>query len=218
MQPHGRIWREAIIHNFANSAGSRPWASVTLDGAGNVYGTTLYNGPGETGSGVDFELSQISGKWQYKIIHNLNNGGGGGPFGGLIFDTAGNLYGTTYGEGSCAATVYELFPQTNGTWKETVLHKFTETDGCQIYGGLAIDSAGNIYGTTAGGGTDNAGTVFELSNSQGKWLRHTLYNFLGGSDGASSFAGVILDSSGDVYGTTYAGGSSGAGTVFEVIP
>lgn len=216
----GGTWIERIIHNFAGSSGSRPWAGVTLDAAGNVYGTTLYNGPGETGLGVVFELSPVfGGGWKYSIIHNFNSGGGGGPFGGVVFDSLGNLYGTTYGEASCESTVYKLAPNGGGKWTLSLLHEFNGTDGCQIYGGVTLDNAGNVYGVTNSGGTFDAGTVFELLlNAQGHWVRNTLYNFEGGTDGASSFAGVVLDSRGNIYGTTYSGGSSEAGTAFEVTP
>jgi uncharacterized repeat protein (TIGR03803 family) len=220
LTPHHSGWSERIIHSFANMKGSRPWAGVTVDAAGNVYGTTLYNGPGEGGSGTVFKLAPVAGKWKFSIIHDFNKGGGGGPFGGVILDLAGNLYGTTYGEGSCSATVYKLAPVVKGPWKLRVLHSFDGTDGCQIYGAVTMNSVGNLYGATYGGGANSDGTVFELTpDSKGHYVRRTLYNFKGGTDGADPlFMAVILDSSGSIYGTTYDGGTSALGTVFEVNP
>jgi len=218
--PHGGGWRAKLIHNFGGTHGARPWAGVTVDAAGNVYGTTLYDGPGEVGEGTVFKLAPTGGKWTFSIIHNFNKGGGGGPFGGLILDSSGNLYGTTYGEGSCQATVYKLTPVANDRWKLSVLHTFNGADGCQTYGPVTIDSAGNLYGATNSGGTNNAGTVFKLKlNAKGHYVRRTLYNFQGGTDGANPlFMGVVLDGSGNLYGTTVNGGASGLGAIFEVIP
>jgi uncharacterized repeat protein (TIGR03803 family) len=220
LTPHGGSWTAKILHNFGGTHGSRPWAGVTLDGAGNVYGTTLYDGPGEAGAGIVFKLARVGGKWNYSVIHDFNKGGGGGPFGGVVFDPAGNLYGTTYGEGSCLATVYKLAPVKKGPWKIRVLHKFTGGDGCQIYGPVTIDSTGNLYGATNAGGTNNAGTVFELTPSgKGHYVTQILYDFQGSPDGANPlFMGVVLDGGGNIYGTTFSGGTSGLGTVFEVAP
>ncbi len=218
--PKGGKWTRKIIHNFGGKSGSRPWAGVTLDAAGNVYGTALYDGPGEVGSGIVFKLAPVGKSWKFSVIYNLNKGGAGlgGPFGGVILDPAGNLYGTTYGEGSCLASVYKLVPSVKGPWTPSVLFTFNGADGCQTYGPVNIDSAGNLYGATASGGANNAGTVFELTQANGYAL-NTLYNFQGVPDGSfPEFMGVVLDASDNLYGTTYSGGAFGLGTVFEVIP
>jgi uncharacterized repeat protein (TIGR03803 family) len=218
--PKAGRWSRKIIHNFGGTSGARPWAGVTLDAAGNVYGTALYDGPGEVGSGIVFKLAPAGKGWKFSILYNLNKGGGGlgGPFGGVILDSAGNLFGTTYGEGSCLATVFQLAPTVKGPWKPSALFTFNGGNGCQTYGPVAIDSAGNLYGATASGGANNAGTVFELTKANGYAL-NTLYNFQGAPDGSfPEFMGVVLDANDNVYGTTYTGGAFGLGTVFEVSP
>ena len=164
----GGGWTETIIHNFdLGSDGGYPEAALTLDSAGNVYGT-LYS------SGV-FELTPTKGGWTEKILHGFNCNGNDGcaPYGGVIFDAAGNLYGTTeYGGiyGGCnggtekCGIAFELTPTAGGPWTETILHYFGKgNDGAQPYAGLILDAAGNLYGTTWGGGTGGYGTVFELT-------------------------------------------------------
>ncbi len=144
---------------------------------------------------------------------------------GLVRDASGNLYGTTTNGGTYdAGIVYELSPQPGGTWTETVLHNFDgsfdgSTDGYEPYAGLAIDSAGNLYGTTRGGGTSGQGTVFEMSSQVGgAWTETILYNF--GSfttDGIYPYSPVVLDSEGNLYGTTYEGGTGRNGTVYKLV-
>lgn len=152
------------------------------------------------------------------------------PYGGLISDPSGNLYGTTaeggvYGYG----TVFGLSPEAGGGWREKILHSFSDagTDGDQPLAGLVMDAGGNLYGTTSYGGDGTCiggcGTVFELLPSAGgTWTEETLHSFLdNGTDGDRPFyAPVIFDASGNLYGTTYAGGSSpsGGGAVFEITP
>jgi uncharacterized repeat protein (TIGR03803 family) len=222
LTPKAGRWTRKIIHNFGGKSGARPWAGVTLDAAGNVYGTALYDGPGEVGAGIVFKLAPVGKAWKFSIIYNLKKGGagGGGPFGGVIFDPTGNLYGTTYGEASCPATVFKLLPSVKGPWTPSVLFTFDGADGCQTYGPVAMDNAGNLYGVTASGGNNNsnAGTVFELTKANGYAL-NTLYNFQGSPDGSfPEFMGVVLDTGGNIYGTTYTGGAFGLGTIFEVSP
>ncbi len=172
---------------------------------------------------------------QEKILHTFNNNGTDGavPLAGLIFDAAGNLYGTTSrgGTGSCfysgsgCGTVFKLSPNGGGGWTEQVLHYFSNngTDGFQPLAGLIIDAAGNLYGTTATGGTHPGGTVFELTPAQGgNWTEKVLYNFCSQTnctDGAGPLAGLIFDAAGNLYGTTSAGGTyQDFGTVFELMP
>jgi uncharacterized repeat protein (TIGR03803 family) len=220
LTPKSGKWTRKIIHNFGGTSGARPWAGVSLDAAGNVYGTALYDGPGEVGAGIVFQLAPVGKAWKFSIIYNLNKGGAGvgGPFGGVIFDPAGNLYGTTYGEGGCAGTVFKLAPSVKGPWNPSILATFGGSNGCQTYGPVAMDGDGNLYGATYSGGSGNNGTIFELTGADGYALT-TLYNFQGSPDGSEPlFMGVILDASGNIYGTTYDGGAYGLGIVFEVIP
>jgi len=155
-------------------------------------------------------------------------------FGGLAFDSAGNLYGTTNiggtgtgcGQNGCG-TVFALSPTSSGGWTETVLYNFTGgSDGANPLTGVVIDAAGNLYGTTRHGGSATCvcGNVYRLSPvSGGGWKETVLYSFTGGSDGSSPEGTVVLDSKGNIYGTTYSGGNSGCfgsgcGVVFKLSP
>jgi uncharacterized repeat protein (TIGR03803 family) len=144
---------------------------------------------------------------------------------GLIADASGNLYGTaSRGGTNDYGVVFEFRPpaEPGGPWTETVLYSFQNgADGCEPSGGLRFDSEGNLYGTTGYGGPQGAGAVFELSPPSlagGAWTETTLHTFQNGSDGAVPVPGVVLDSSGNLYGTTYYGGSANVGVVFELSP
>jgi uncharacterized repeat protein (TIGR03803 family) len=168
------------------------------------------------------------------VLYRFTGGDDGRyPSSNLALDKAGNLYGTTYSggftgcidSGDGCGLVFELSPGSNGSWTETVLYTFQgSTDGGYPLG-VAIDGAGNLYGTTEVGGNlacgqgAGCGTVFELSpGSGGAWTEIVLHTFEAGNDGDAPFAGVIFDRSGNLYGTTYAGGSNDSGTVFELSP
>src|SRR5580692_4413306 len=168
------------------------------------------------------------------LLYNFNGGSndGSAPLGGVVADQSGNLYGTTGTGGSytdCSpfgqtcGVVFELAPN-GGTWTESVLYTFTGgADGGEPLAGLAIDSQGNLYGTTAIGGSFGNGTVFMLSFASGTWTESVLYSFRGGSDGSYPQAAVPLHN-GSIYGTTYAGGgnsclgaSQGCGTIYQLV-
>jgi uncharacterized repeat protein (TIGR03803 family) len=222
-------WTTKVLHNFGISKdeGTNPEAGLIFDGAGNLYGTTFYGG--SEGYGTVFELTPNgSGGWTEKVLHNFGNDGGARPQAGLIFDTSGNLYGTTTRGGSADwGTVFELTPNGSGGWTERVLHNFDIADGVVPTAPLIFDGSGNLYGTTDYGGSGSGcaqgpgcGTVFEMTpNGSGGWTERVIHNFgIGGDDGQFPSAGLTLDSAGDLYGTTYAGGSKGDGTVFEMTP
>jgi uncharacterized repeat protein (TIGR03803 family) len=232
----GGVWTETIIDGFtAKDDGLNPEAGLTWDAAGNLYGTTRFGGGYyqhcSAGCGTVFKLSPNSdGKWKEHMLHRFNwipggNNDGLAPYAGVIFDSAGNLYGTTAGGGDnkCEAgcgTVFKLTPLANGRWKETILHTFHfDQDGHAPFGGLVMDKAGNLYGTTTWGGVNGAGTVFKLApGSNGKWNYSVLHRFTG-PDGAQSYASLIFDKSGKhLYGTTAYGGTYGYGVVFEITP
>ncbi|MGA8763329.1 MAG: choice-of-anchor tandem repeat GloVer-containing protein [Candidatus Sulfotelmatobacter sp.] len=214
---------ETIIYSFTGTTGQTPTAGLVSDAAGNLYGTT-YNG-GVNGDGALFELSPVAGGgWTYQLLHSFNRHVDGGfPSGTLIFDVAGNLYGTlsTLGPvGSGAA--FEFSPAAGRTWVETVLHHFgVGKDGAIVPAGLTLDAAGNLYGTTEEGGEYGFGTVFELSSQGGgSWKEKILHNFnKNGKDGINPISSVAVDAAGNVYGTTQRGGSkNGGGIVFELSP
>jgi uncharacterized repeat protein (TIGR03803 family) len=222
---------ESVIHSFAdrNKGPYGPVGGLIFDGSGNLYGVTQ-NG-GTNNSGTVFEFSPTTGGgWSQKTLHNFDYNGTDGvsPFGGLVMDTAGNLYGTTYvGGANDAGVVYELVKQAGGGWRERILHNFnkTGTDGQWPEAGLAIDAAGNLYGTTVAGGVRNrtcdvgCGTIFELSPSGGGWKEKILYAFPSdGNGGFGANCAPIFDSAGNLYGTAGNGGAYNYGTVWQLVP
>jgi uncharacterized repeat protein (TIGR03803 family) len=220
--------QEAVIHSFNNNGkdAADPVASLIADSVGNLYGTT-YKG-GTYGYGTVFELSpKTGGGWTGKILHSFNNNNidGFNPDASLIFDGSGNLYGTTNSGGSYEYGIaFELSPTGSGAWTEKVLHNFgsdTSSDGWFPAAGLVFDASGNLYGTTAAGGTHAGGVVFELTpGAGGDWKETTLHSFLDDAptDGFFPLSGLTIDASGNLYGTTFQGGTYGVGTVFELTP
>jgi uncharacterized repeat protein (TIGR03803 family) len=230
----GGGWTEQILHSFDNlnqTDGYFPAAGLVFDGNGNLYGTTQDGGSGQDleGGGTVFELSPAGKGWTEKILYSFGGGSTNGYdiVGGVVLDSAGNIYGTAVAGGNgfgLDGTVFELSPQ-GGGWTETVLHSFGafEGDGINPDAGLTFDAQKvNLYGTTFGGGANNAGTVFELTpQSGGGWIENVLHSFaLNGTDGANPYANLILDSTGNLYGTTAYGGAHGGsntgGIVFEI--
>jgi uncharacterized repeat protein (TIGR03803 family) len=228
----GGGWTHTVLHDFNddNGDGYDPYAGLVIDAKGNLYGTT-YRG-GASGLGTVFELKPpAAGKtdWTEHILHSFqgNPTDGANPEAGLSFDGNGNLYGTTvYGDTNGlynAGTVFELSPVAGGGWKYTgVIWSFSNNgvDGSEPgYGSLVLDKSGNLYGTTSGGGTNFLGTVFELSpKTGGGWSETILWDFGSGEDGAFPYAGVIFDTSGNLYGTTFQGGEYDDGSVFKLTP
>jgi uncharacterized repeat protein (TIGR03803 family) len=236
---------EKILHEFVNlPQGAYPEGKLIADAAGNLYGTTSEGG--KFGYGAVFELARgKDGTWSESVLYSFTGGADGSiPIGGLVLDNAGNLYGTAaYGGTSgrqCnepfytgCGVVFELSPGTGGKWTENVLHSFAgyPNDGQSPLANLIFDAAGNLYGTTEGGGAYNrysdGGTVFELTpESNGTWTENILYNFTGGADGATPSAALVFDSAGNLYSTTESGGNlnctynvpDGCGTVFRLAP
>lgn len=217
-------WILKTLHRFNGIEGAYPAAGLTFDAAGSLYGTTSGGGPDVLNQlGTVFELSPTaSGTWTEKVLHSFTADDGNQPSAGLIFDAAGNLYGTTPFGGDVAGsigTVFELSPSASGDWTENVLYSFNiATGGAMPYAGLIFDAAGNLYGATAGGGANNNGTVFELSPTGiGHWTEQVLFGF-DVTDGENPQANVVMDAVGNLYGTTIQGGAYGDGTVFEVTP
>lgn len=281
-------WTETVLYRFA--AGNDGWqptlGKLVLDAAGNLYGTTVNGGSascGGYGCGTVFKLTPVSGGWAESVLYTfVGDSGGAYPQGGLVFDQAGNLYGTATGGGmSCdvyadgCGVVFKLSPAQDG-WTETVLHSFTGgADGATPVGGVIFGAPGVLYGTTELGGSGN-GTVFQLTASGSSWTLNTIYAFrgpgvagptanltldasgnllgttlsgppdypfppcegsvfkltqargtwgytllhcfTGDSDGGQPYSPVALDSHGNLFGTTFAGGAYGQGVVWELAP
>ena len=215
---------DSILYNFGTSSpdGANPTAGLILAPSGNFYGTTLRGGDFYN-DGTVFAIDPSSSA--ETLIHefqgSLTPGDGANPYAGLISDKSGNLYGTTENGGAYGAgTVFKI----DSSGNETVLYSFGSngsTDGATPYGGLVLDSQGNLYGTTELGGTYNLGTVFKIGSSGNETV---LYSFTGAAtssgttDGAYPLGGLVMDSAGNLYGTTYYGGDLGGGTVFEISP
>ncbi len=222
----GGQWQQSVLYSFTcYGDGKNPYGGVTFDPAGNLYGTTVAGGSNGIcsgdGCGVVFKLTQSNGVWSESVLYSFGDlPDGSGPGGGVIFDRAGNLYGTTADGGTYATgTVYQLSPNGN-QWTETIIHDFTGGDDGAIgsLGLLRLDASGNLYGVTELGGHYGAGTVYRLSLTGGTWKLITLYAFLGQPDAGYPYGGLIADSQGNLYGTTYYGGANGAGAVFKVSP
>lgn len=211
-------WNETVIHQLAGPPddGSYPLSDVTFDQAGNLFGTTQSGG--SDNDGIVFELTPSHGIWAESVLYTFTGGSddGASPFSGMIFDTAGNLYGTTlYGGPQNAGTIFELSPTGSGWQKSTVYNFANGTDGSFPAGGLVLDQFGNIFGTTAFGGANNGGTVFKLTPSNGGWTFSTIFSF-GGNYG--SYDSLFVDSTDNLYGTTAGDGTYGKGSVFELTP
>jgi uncharacterized repeat protein (TIGR03803 family) len=230
------VWTESVLYSFTGgSDGDDPVAGVILDAAGNLYGTT--SAGGASGHGTVFELSPPAAgetDWTESMLYSFQGGTGDGdkPLRGVVFDGAGNLYGTTFqggliDGGYCRAgcgTVFQLAPPTTagGAWTETVIHFFFGGQGSFPLAAPILDAKGDLYGTTRSGGKADAGLVYRLAPpaaGQTTWAYKVLHAFAGGStDGAAPFAGVTLHGKGVLYGTTANGGSGQFGTVFQLAP
>jgi uncharacterized repeat protein (TIGR03803 family) len=228
----GGGWNERVIYSFSDPCcstdGFYPLGGVVMDAAGNLYGATDNGGTHDVGT--VFKLSPDGGGgWTESILYSFtgsrNNGpDGAGPVAGVAFDAAGNLYGTTaLGGKYLNGIVFELSPGQGGTWTEKVLHAFNGTDGCNPAASLVVDSAGKVYGTTSNlyvvtttciGG----GTVFRLSPSSSGWTETVLHKFPNGNRDGDYPNGIILDSTGNIYGTTWLGGKNLYGEIYKLTP
>jgi uncharacterized repeat protein (TIGR03803 family) len=216
-------FRESVLFSFGCSAsGKAPHGGVTRDAAGNLYGTTVAGGSGGacTGDGCGL-VFEISGRAE-KILYNFTGKNDGfGPGGALVFDKAGNLYGTAPDGGTHGAgTVFQLSPS-GSNWKFSVIHDFDGGAGGGVgsLGPLLLDKAGNVYGVTEIGGAYGAGLAYKLALAKsGQWPFASLYDFKGAPDAASPYGGLTPDGSGNLFGTTYYGGARNTGSVFELSP
>lgn len=222
-----------VLHYFTGGPdGAFPEAGVTIGPSGAVYGTA--GSGGTTGSGTVFKLSQVNSAWVFTPLYEFTGKSDGAyPIGGVVFGPDGALYGTTQQGGyENNGTVFVLRPPSTICrsitcyWNETVLHTFTGVpDGINPWvENLIFDAAGNIYGTTGNGGTYDNGTAFELTPSGGgQYTENILHSFGKDQDGAYPDAGMVFDSSGNLYGTTGTGGTGrgcdyGCGTAYQLVP
>jgi len=217
-----------VLHTFTGGGdGYEPFAGVTLDQQGRIYGTTYMGG--SHGGGVVFRLVHTGGGWALSPIYSFGSqeDDGYAPYSRVVFGPGGLLYGTTsYGGAYGYGTVFSLRPPASACkavlcpWDETILYSFTGgADGAvPQFGDLTFDQAGNIYGTTSGGGSSRAGAVFRLTRSGSGWTESVIWNFTNHSDGGGPYGGVVFDSAGNLYGATSFGGSGFSGTVYELSP
>jgi uncharacterized repeat protein (TIGR03803 family) len=216
---------ETVIHAFDRGGdGVQPVAGLTSDEAGSFYGTTDFGGAYNEGS--VFELTPTATGWSESVIYSFPGGASGfNPnYAGVVVDSSGNLYGTTYSGGTSSSAcnegcgvVFELSPTSSG-WVETVIHSFTGADGSNPGGGLIFDSSGNLYGVTGLGGPSGTGVVFKLAPSAGTWTESVLYAFPDtGKSGVNPW-GVSMGADGNLYGTAVYGGTYGFGAVFKLAP
>jgi uncharacterized repeat protein (TIGR03803 family) len=213
-------WPETVLYSFTcYGDGKNPYGGVNFDPHGNLDGATVSGGAGSCsgdGCGLVFSLTPTT----ERVLHSFTGGSDGfGPGGRVVFDSAGNMYGTTPDGGTYSeGTIYEL-ARSRSRWRESVIHAFTggKDGGVGSLGDLLLDASGNIYGVTEVGGAHGAGTAFKLSRiAKKRWRLTTLYAFKGTPDAASPYGGLIADASGNLYGTTYYGGASGLGSVFKL--
>lgn len=220
---------ESVLLNFpGGGSGSNPYAGLIADSSGSLYGTTGEGGNSTqcdlgSGCGTVFMLS-ASPVWTETVLYSFGGftGDGAGPQASLVFDTKGNLYGTTSSGGAYGyGTVFELSPPATAgdAWTEAVLYSFQGgTDGSYPSAGLVFDGT-SICGTTPFGGTYDFGTAFELTppaTAKGVWTEKLLYNFEGLADGGKPYSGLVLKGK-NLYGTTLDGGPSGQGAVYELV-
>jgi uncharacterized repeat protein (TIGR03803 family) len=219
---------EEILHNFNGpfeAGGIYPNGGLIMDSAGNLYGTTANDSDdcSDSGCGTVFELVLgADGDYTEKVLHTFSGSGKNawGPEAGVVMDASGNLYGTTVFGGSSGSGAAFKLTLIDGVWKQTVIHNFAayESDGNQPVAGVTLDSAGNVYGTTENGGSDHAGTIFEISpNGSGGYTQKTIHSFKQ-SDGGYPMGNVIIDSVGNLYTLTGIGGTIGEGTLVELSP
>jgi uncharacterized repeat protein (TIGR03803 family) len=267
-----------LLYTFSGGTdGGQPYAGVTLNIEGNVFGTTHTGNQGtnwgqvymlhHAGSGYTFAdlalfdgalespavfgpngtiystapnnltlyhhgyvlnvspppnivCATISCLWKATPLYGFSGGADGNMpnYGALIFDRAGNMYGTTSEGGSGNGVVYEMMGS-GLDWTEQAIYAFAGSpDGATPFSGVIFDTSGNLYGTTTAGGASGNGAVYELSPSGSGWTERVLYSFTGGSDGSYPTAGLILDQAGNLYGSTNVGGTGEGGTVFELSP
>jgi len=214
LSPNGSSWKYTSLYSLRGGT----------DGAGPAFGSlAIHNkalfGTTEGGGyfGTAFKVRPHGTGWRENVVHSFGQGTDGAePAGGVVFDKAGNFYGTTLLGGTNGnGTVFEV----SSSGVESVLYRFTGgKDAVNPAAGVTLDNKGNLYGTTSFGGANGVGAVYEVSPSGSGWTESVLYSFQGLNDGQNPVGGVILDKAGNIYGGTFDGGANGGGTVYELSP
>lgn len=225
----GGAWTKTTLHSFrASTDGARPVSGLTFDTDGALYGTTVQRGA--RNAGAVYSLTPpapgaATKTWAFATLYAFQGGlDGANPYGGVVFDTSGALYGTTaFGGHRGAGTVYKLAPPAPGktAWTKTTLYSFDGVEGNFPRATLTFGTDAAIYGVTYGGGAFNAGTIYKLTPPAAGvtlWTKSTLHNFNGGTEGANPYSPLTFDTMGALYGATYNGGASAAGSVFKLTP
>lgn len=225
LSPHANgSWSEAVLHTFTGPDGANPAVKLTFDAAGSLYGTTA-GGGSAGGQGTVFKLTPQSDEtWPESVLHSFGDSYGIVPYGPVIFDQSGHLYGTTASDSSTGnGTVFELAPNADGSWTESILHAFTGYAEGNWPLGLTFDGAGNLYGTALFSGhlscnwPNGCGVIYKLApNMDGTWTETPLHAF-SGYDGNNPIASLIFDAAGNLYGVT-SGGGLGFGVIFTLHP
>jgi len=220
-QEHNGTWNLTVIHAFTGGAdGATGSAGRMVLRHRRLYGAATAGGT--YGSGVVFELRPTGrGGWNFRTIYSFRGQPDGVfPYGALLFDRVGNIYGTTYyGGANGIGSVYQLSPRATGEWNESVLYSFQEgSDGNSPISNLVADVVGNLYGTTSEGGL-GSGTIFKLSPiGGGQWMETVVHAFQGPPDGGFAYNGMVVDGFGNFYGATVHGGDNDDGSVYKFTP
>ncbi len=219
-------WVFNLLYEFTGgNNGYRPTGGVVIGPNGALYGTTQYGGGPDFGTVYELRppatfCRSVTCYWSETVLYTFKGpSDGANPYmENLVFDQAGDIYGTTLGGGghNNQGTVFEL-TSSGGGYTESILHSFGfGTDGADPFTGVVLDAAGNVYGTTPIGGTGGDGTVYQLLSSN-QWAENILVNF-DGANGVNPIGSLIIDTSGNFYGTTLTGGQNGGGVVFKLAP
>ncbi len=208
------FWTEQQLYQFTgNDDGGTPSGDIAFDSAGNLFGTGYT--AGFFGGGVVWELTPSGGNWSESVPYYFSGSDGSSPAAGVVLDSTSHVYGTTqYGGMFNLGIVFQLTHNGN-TWVESILQNFDEANGAQPLGNVLLDGSA-IYGTTSRGGAGGVGgQAFQLMNSGGTWMESVLYTFTGESGPAGD---LVMDSAGDLYGTTLQEGTNNFGTIFKLSP
>jgi uncharacterized repeat protein (TIGR03803 family) len=211
-------WAQSILYQPRNNGdGQFPMGGLVFDNAGNLYG--VFDGGGPHGYGAVYELARSGSGWEESTVHGFSFQGQDGavPQGGLIKDSAGNLYGATVHAPGAGGTAFQLTPS-GGSWNYDILYTFTGGINFGPADKLVRDAQGNLYGTTLADGAHGYGSVFKLTRTSGGWSYRSLHDFTGGRDGGFPQCVLTFDARGNIYGTASRGGDYSNGVIFKVTP